>query len=382
MKRRKGAALILTLWVLLVLAILAIGIGTMARTDTQISRNQADVISCRWAARAGIYRAIAELESTEEDQSTYLYLGEDGLTLSSSDDSTLNLRNYEFSVKVEDESGKININTATVGTLTNLFNSSEIADCIIDWRDSDDTISTEGAESEYYEALSTPYLCRNGDFQTVGELKLVKGITDDLMTATTDNGNELEDLITVYNPTTADTNTDNQVDIQTANRSQLQSALGSVLSANDIRSIIDYRNRSKFTNPAQIIKVPGLTRSKVEQIYDLIKVSSSTTQTGLININDANSDVLTALEYLDSDTAEAIVDYRASNGAFKGVGYLLAVSDVTDDMFANAASYFTVRSKLFKITSTGKLTGSEISTSITCIVDLSGTSVSIRYWHE
>ena len=53
---------------------------------------------------------------------------------------------------------------------------SELVDSFYDWVDEDSiTVSSEGAESDYYEALTPPYTCKNGPLDTVGELAYIKG---------------------------------------------------------------------------------------------------------------------------------------------------------------------------------------------------------------
>ena len=53
---------------------------------------------------------------------------------------------------------------------------SELVDSFYDWIDEDSiTVSSEGAESDYYESLTPPYTCKNGPLDTVGELAYIKG---------------------------------------------------------------------------------------------------------------------------------------------------------------------------------------------------------------
>lgn len=53
---------------------------------------------------------------------------------------------------------------------------SELVDSFYDWVDEDSlTVSSEGAESDYYENLDPPYTCKNGPLDTVGELAYIKG---------------------------------------------------------------------------------------------------------------------------------------------------------------------------------------------------------------
>lgn len=52
----------------------------------------------------------------------------------------------------------------------------ELVDSFYDWLDEDSvTVSSEGAESDYYENLDPPYTCKNGPLDTVDELLYIKG---------------------------------------------------------------------------------------------------------------------------------------------------------------------------------------------------------------
>jgi DNA uptake protein ComE-like DNA-binding protein len=372
----------MVLWVMVMLVLLAAGIAMMARTETQISRNYADVNRCRWAARAGVYGAIKNLTTLVASEP--VYLGEDPYTVTS-DDLSLDFGGYTFTATVGDEAGKINVNTATEDTLTQLFGSSDIADAIIGWRTPAGSSTTVVTNDDYYASLSPAYKCKSANLETVQELGLVKGITTDILggTASSSSSTTLIDMLTVYAPLKAiSPSVANQVDIETATRDSLQSSLGSVLSASDISSIISYRTRHPFKSPAEIV-LAGISRSKIERIYGQLTVSGVPTYTGLVNINSASSDVLAVMPGLDAVTASAIVDYRTSNGAFSGVGYLLAVSSVSDDAFVSAAPYLTVNTNVFTIQSVGQLSSTGATATITCVVEIDSDGTSqIRYWQE
>jgi general secretion pathway protein K len=72
-----------------------------------------------------------------------------------------------------------------------------IVDSILDWRDEDDFHRLNGAESDYYQSLEPPYKCKNADFDDIGELLLVKGVTPDLF-----NG-RLDKIVTVQGLTSS-----------------------------------------------------------------------------------------------------------------------------------------------------------------------------------
>jgi hypothetical protein len=87
------------------------------------------------------------------------------------------------------ESAKLNLNQAEEWQIEQLLtplladlgidNPREIINAILDWRDPDDELREEGAENAYYNALDPgpPYNAKNGNFDTVEELLLVKGVT-------------------------------------------------------------------------------------------------------------------------------------------------------------------------------------------------------------
>ncbi|MCX5772133.1 MAG: type II secretion system protein GspK [Candidatus Hydrogenedentes bacterium] len=68
--------------------------------------------------------------------------------------------------------------------LRNLFDQMELevnpTDAILDWLDVDDEPRPEGAESDYYESLETPYACKNGPMESIEELLLIAGITPEI----------------------------------------------------------------------------------------------------------------------------------------------------------------------------------------------------------
>ncbi len=103
------------------------------------------------------------------------------------------------------ESGKLNLNLATEEQLTRLLaplltglrveNPSDLLDALLDWRDDDDELrGNNSAENEYYNALEPPYVCKNGSFDTIEELLLVRGFNAALLYGEDVNRNGILDL--------------------------------------------------------------------------------------------------------------------------------------------------------------------------------------------
>lgn len=92
--------------------------------------------------------------------------------------------------KLEDESGKFNLNSLLKadGTpnvaMQKMFEQllvrvglpATLSQAVIDWQDPDDlSIGPMGAESQYYQGVVKPYLAANRPFESVAELRLVRG---------------------------------------------------------------------------------------------------------------------------------------------------------------------------------------------------------------
>ena len=212
MKTKNGSILILTVWILSFLTIFAIGMGSIVSSQLNLASYFKNRLTIYYLAKAGIERAVVEL--IMDKTKAYDTLNED-LTNSESFFKEIALDTGYFSVSynlkdkagidevfygAEDESSKININYAPVEAITSLLKTigevdeggaADIANAIIDWRDEDVVVSPRGAEDDYYKSLDLPYNCKNGKFQILEELLLVRGVTPELFL-------KIKDSITVY----------------------------------------------------------------------------------------------------------------------------------------------------------------------------------------
>ena len=184
----RGIALVIVMWIL---ALLTIVIGTyavLARTETMQSRFLFDTTDARYAAEAGLHRAVVELRNP--DMATRWVA--DG-------------RPYRFrfgdatvEVRITDESGLIDVNAAAQGNpelLQRLFVSVGLPErdaelmtaALADWIDGDDQPRPLGAEeSEYFDA-GYPYGPGNQPFGTVEELQQVIGMSWELFRSIRDS---------------------------------------------------------------------------------------------------------------------------------------------------------------------------------------------------
>jgi general secretion pathway protein K len=201
-----------------------------------------DSLQAEAVAKSGIYLAMSLLQKDLEENEVD-HQGEQWALLPESDALPVDLVEAgTLAGKVEDETGKFPINALVADggslreshqqvllrLLTNTpFQMEEeeaqaLVMAIKDWLDQDDEPSGEfGGETDYYQSLAKPYECKNGEFTTLAELQLVRGITEALYFGTEGNPG-LRDLLTVYS--------DGKININTAGPVVLQALVGEAVS--------------------------------------------------------------------------------------------------------------------------------------------------------
>lgn len=179
--RQRGVALVAVLWALTLLAVLAGVFSMAARTHANLARNVLEAAKAEAIADAAVNRAIAGLLVPPEaggirvDGTPYAWIFDDGKAI----------------VSVEDDGGKIDINTASSEVLADLLaqagadpkESARMADAIVDYRDADDKRSPDGAEIGDYRAAGRPAGPKNAPFEFVEELESVYGLTPAVVAA-------------------------------------------------------------------------------------------------------------------------------------------------------------------------------------------------------
>lgn len=314
-KNNKGLVLVAILWIVVVLTVIVTILGRKSRLDSKITLARMESVRCKWACRAGIERAIAILNEDERETDCLTDLW----NYSPEDFNDFPLERCQFNVRVIDESSKLNINTATRDQLLGLpYMTIDVADAIIDWRDTDEEPGEYGVEGGYYENLTFGYLPRNDTFKTLRELLLVRGVTEELFYGEDTNLNGRLD----YNEMDGDTNPpadnmdavlnkgwaayltcypvesssgttqtnqgttgqtessggDGLVNINTASEVVLAALLGGTNEAYVIaNAIIAYRNtlEAGITDPSELTETGILSSDILEQIQDYITVSSN-----------------------------------------------------------------------------------------------------------
>lgn len=167
-----AAVLGVGVFALMALAVLDWGRGVTASLAAEVTRARLDT-----AAEAGVDLAIHDLAI--EDRTLRWPVGSarrlafDGVTLD---------------IMVEDERGKVPVNGVEQPILRALMAHAgatglqldELVDALEDWMDEDDRPRQHGAERADYDGRPGP---RNGNFRSIGEIGLVKGMTPRLLAA-------------------------------------------------------------------------------------------------------------------------------------------------------------------------------------------------------
>ena len=177
-RRTRGAALLLVLWLLLLMAGLVAVFALTSRTEALQGSALRTQVASRHAAEAGI--EVAALRLSANDPAT--------LWIPDARPYPFDFEGYRVEVRIQDEAGKVDLNAADATLLAGLMvavgvdqdKARNLAAVIQDWRDADDLVSIEGgAEDRDYEAADLPYGAKDQPFTTLGELQQLLGLDRD-----------------------------------------------------------------------------------------------------------------------------------------------------------------------------------------------------------
>lgn len=347
---RRATILIVVLWISFGLVSVALYFGHTTGQEYRAADNGLGGLQAEQAIEGTrryigyVLREFIEpglLPDLEEDEyiAEELPIGESTVWIIGRGEDQL-FENNQPTFAVTDEAGKLNLNTATQDMLESLPNMTyELAGAILDWRDEDDEIRQDGAETQDYNLRPEPYYCKNADFESVEELNLLFGASEELLYGedTNQNGvldpNEddgdlsyppdngdgeldpgLVEFVTVWSrepQTDADGNA--RIDVSSNNdRQSLQELLTTELgeqranevlanagALNQMGSILEFYIRSQMTQDEFMTIEGSIAASGNADDFE-----------GLINVATAPWQVLACLPGIDEGTARSMVAYR------------------------------------------------------------------------
>ena len=388
--RASGSLLIIVLWIAFGLVALTLYFAHSMSLELRASANRVAAVeagqaidgAARYlsnllatAAYPGVMPTPADFhcEAVPVGAATFWLIGRD------TNDWEVNLATPAFGLV--DEASKLNLNAPwlTAEMIQYLPGMTpQIAASIMDWRDSDSSVSTDGAEDETYGRLTRPYKTKNAAFESVEELRLVAGMTTEILYGEDANQNGILDAnendadesapydnrdgrldpglveyFTVYSrePNTG-TNVNSQPDIQAL----LQEVFGQTRGT-EIVGQLGFPRRpggpggggggntfQPMTSVLAFYLRSGMTEDEFAQVADSVTATTNSFTDGLVNVNTASQPVLECVPGIGTDYAAALVSYREANPS-KLASVAWVASPLNNDTNALAAGpYITTRS--------------------------------------
>jgi general secretion pathway protein K len=268
LKNEAGIALFLVLWVLTLLTVIVGEFCHSMRIEVNITRNFKEMTQSYYIAVAGLNQAISELITNRDKQFTATpqndELNDEIRWRINAEIPAISFGTGQFKVRIDNESGKVNLNRADKGLLKMMLSRFDledtdkdiIVDSILDWRDKNNFHRINGAENDYYLSLPDPYQCKNGDFDSVEELLLVRGVTLENFYG------GFKDMLTIYQDKAVEKKQNAKKKSQSKiniNASPLQLLLSLPLMTDDlVQSLMEYRKEEDIKSMADLIPILGM----------------------------------------------------------------------------------------------------------------------------
>jgi general secretion pathway protein K len=206
-----------------------------------------------------------------------------------------------LTAQIEDERGKLNLNDLAAGgdvtarkpkiqRVKRLFEllqiNPDLVDAIVDWVDQDEVPEPAGAESLYYQTLRPSYRAANAPLQTLLDLRLIKGMTPDIIT-------KLSKVVTVYpqeGESKVNLNTANPLVLQALDPRITQGMAGDIVQARPFKTIQDLDRVSSFEDIGKELRQRSLydVKSDLFMARMVVKVNEMTRNATVVLQRDQN----------------------------------------------------------------------------------------------
>jgi type II secretory pathway component PulK len=373
----RGTVLIVTMWVVLVLAGLVLVFAHSMRVEAAASANREADLAADGAASGALAFAVALVEGAAGSAEVLAAADCEGRAVG---DGLFWLLRPDFqdagtySFGMRDEGARVNLNSATSAMLLKLpCMTAELADAIVDWRDEDADVSPSGAEGEYYLLLDEPYHCKDAPLEAVEEVLLLRGASGDLLYGEDRNRNGVLDAnendadasdppdnrdgsldrgfldyVTVHSGApNVSAEGEERVNVNDVDTEPLADLLREVVPDDRVFRVLDAARRGRpYGNVLEFYFRSGLTMEEFAQVADRLTTVDEDEVMGLVNVNTAPREVLLCLPELDEGDVDALVDYRADAG--KDLGSIAWVAEALEEEKATAiGGQITTRSYQF-----------------------------------
>ena len=177
----RGVILVSVLWIVMILSVTSLSLATAVRTQLSATGNTFDAQRAFFMAQGA-----AEVMFHQMVQNQNLFadsrIEQDGAVF------VFPMETGEVRAHFETGRSHININLASAALVASMMDSlgvdrvtrNQLVGSILDWRDADDIPNLYGAELLDYDQVEGLRLPANGPFESVDELRLLKGMREDL----------------------------------------------------------------------------------------------------------------------------------------------------------------------------------------------------------
>lgn len=430
MRRRRGVAILLVLWVLVIAAVVIGAVQSTAFSGAVSGRAALSRVRAHWAARAGVEATIARLEyaTANPDLSDAFTVMQDMVDVAR---GSLQDAAYQVSHTLQgkevlgpaDAHAKININGMSTQALMTLpYMTEDVADAILDWIDADDDVNPLGAEVGFYQSQAHSYQPRNDLFRSMQELELVSGVIQEFVRGedwnlngrldpNEDDGNvtlpmdsadgvlnaEWSGILTALSTDDVlSASGQERIELVSADAGSVARATGMDLDQADV--IVKYVQANEAATMADFIRqnlsqlrgadgqpinrqARNLTNEQLALLLDECEIESAATLgpiPGKVNINTCPAEVLEYIPQITPALADAIVLERDSlPKGFTSIVDLLNVPGINRNRLAQLYNVLTVRSNVYVVTCRGRDLKTGFEVEIVATIDRSSLPVRI-----
>ena len=306
--KSRGVALIVVLLMVSIITALTIQLNRDTRSEVTGAANISDGVRLRYIAESGFFvgEALLLADRTPFDALTEMWANTEMIALQ----SEAYFDNGSFRLVIQDEGGKIAVNTLVSGSAYNTpvrdfllrlltgpsfrldqRKAEELVDAIKDWIDPDDEVTGAGAEGAYYAGLQRPYTAKNAPIDCIEELLMIKGVTRELFYGTGESPG-LAQCLSAYG--------DARININTAPRPVLR-ALTVEMTDEDVGQLEKYRREAQnnLADAAWYRKIPRATPIPIPT--ELIKVKSEIFRITAVGLQGQMSERITGVVQRGTD---------------------------------------------------------------------------------
>ncbi len=305
----RGIALLLALLVLTLLTALILEFDAEARREYRAAATFRDDYKATMLTRAAVQatKAVLLQDLMREKMTGQKY---DGPTdIWAMPITKFPIGDGFLTARIQDEMGKLNLNDLAstsggeleqkrkVTRVKRLFEllrlSPSLVDALIDWVDQDEAPQPAGAESLYYQSLRPPYRAANSPLPGLGDLRLIKGFTPEVI-------ERITPYVTVF-PTEGgagiNVNTADPIVLQTLDPAVSQSVAMEIVQGRPFKTKVELDRVSSFQEIGRTLRNDYDVKSDHFSARLTITVNE-TTKSSLVILKRDSSKGDSAVEYL------------------------------------------------------------------------------------